>query len=138
MSAPGLTVVTVPGCAGVGAAPAPEAEGCVAPSAWAYTSSTPRHEDIQRPPSGTESWRSATIARTSSPLGLARGMFWTLVATNVAIEMPPAETENRSGSGARAGPTESLHAAASRAAARILGRTLTVVRSAGRGVIARC
>src|SRR5438034_6867944 len=92
MSAPELTVVTVPGCAGVGAAPAPEAEGCVAPSAWAYTSSTPRHEDIQRPPSGTESWRSATIARTSSPLGLARGMFWTLVATNVAIEMPPAVT----------------------------------------------
>src|SRR6266487_6659593 len=91
MSAPEVVVVTVPGCAAVGAEPAPEAERC-APRAWVDTSSTPRQADIQIPPSGTESWRIASTASTFVPSGLAGGMFCTPVATYVAIEMPPAWT----------------------------------------------
>src|SRR2546423_14777593 len=42
------------------------------------------------------------------------------------------------GGGPPRGPLESLHAPASQAAAPTLGRTVTVARWAGRGVIARC
>src|SRR6266705_3676107 len=47
--------------------------------------------------------------------------------------MPPTENENRGGASARSGLVDSLHAAASNAAARIFGRALGVISRAGAG-----
>ena len=76
----------------------PEPNPCwCAPSACADTASTPLHDDISIPPSVTESERFARTARTTPVDGsFGSGKFCTLVATYVAIEMPPDVTYSTS------------------------------------------
>ena len=85
-------VATGPAWAFVVTEAVPEADWC-ARSAWTLSSETPVYEESATPPV-TESDRCAATARVLSPAGseLASGKFWTLMATYVAMDIPPAVT----------------------------------------------